>query len=105
MSAPGNGVRFYQVDASGVIRSALRALHRLALQQGRGEAVTRAFRQIIRRLERDPLHFGEPAFPLPSLRMQVRTASIRPLTIHFAVCEDRRFVIIKGLKLLAARES
>jgi hypothetical protein len=81
---------------------AIRRLHRQALRQGRGQALTRAFRQIVRRLEQEPDHFGEPAYHLPGLRMQVRRAIIRPLAVDFAGTEDHPLVFIKGVKLLSA---
>jgi hypothetical protein len=45
---------------------------------------------------------GEPLYRLPVLRMQVRSVAIRPLSVAFAVCEDRPLVYINAVKLLAA---
>jgi len=101
MTGPANGSRRFAVHCSGAITEIIRRVHRQAWRQGRGKAVTRAFRQVIRRLETDPLHLGEPAYRLPGLRMQVRTAIVRPLVIDFAICEDRPLVFIKGVKLLS----
>jgi hypothetical protein len=105
MAAPGNSAGRYQVHCSGAIAKSIRRIHQRAWQQGRGKAVTRAFRQIVRRLEVDPLGTGEAAYRLPSLRMQVRSVAVRPLVIDFAVCQDRPLVFIKGVKLLATQES
>jgi hypothetical protein len=102
MAGPGNGARHFEVHCSGALTATIRRIHRRAWRQGRGQAVTRAFRQIIRRLERDPFSVGEPAYRLPGLRMQVRTVIIRPLAIDFAIWEDRPLVFIKGVKLLSA---
>jgi hypothetical protein len=52
-------------------------------------------------LEIDPLDVGEPAYRLPTLRMQVRTVIVRPLVVDFGVCEDQPDVFIKGVKLLS----
>jgi hypothetical protein len=101
MTEPGNGARRYVVHCSGAIAAAIRRVHRRASRQGRGTAVTRAFRRIIRRLERDPFHLGEEVYRLPSLRMQIRTAIVQPLVVDFAICEDRPLVFIKGVKLLS----
>jgi hypothetical protein len=101
MTGPGNGARRFEVHCSVAISNTIRLIHRQAWPQGRGKAVTRALRQIVRRLEHDPFQTGEPAYRLPGLRMQVRTVIIRPLVIDFAVCEDQPLVFIKGVKLLA----
>jgi len=103
MAGPGNGARRFEVDCSGALAKTIRRIHRQASLQGRGKAVTKAFRQIIRRLEIDPFQTGEPAYRLPSLRMQVRTVIVRPLVVDFAICEDWPLVFIKGVKLLSAQ--
>jgi hypothetical protein len=100
MAAPGNGARRFAVHCSGALTETIRRVHRYAWRQGRGRAVTAALRQIIRRLEVDPFHSGEPAYRLPGLRMQVRTIVVRPLVVDFAVCEDRPLVFLKGVRLL-----
>jgi hypothetical protein len=105
MADPDNGTPRYQVHCSGAINQAIRAVHRLASRQGRGRAVTNAFRQIVHNLSIDPFQVGEPAYHLPSLRMQVRTTIVRPLVVDFAICEDRPLVFIKGVKLLSERGS
>jgi hypothetical protein len=103
MSGLGNGPGRYTVRCSGAIIASIHLIRRRAWDQGRGKAVTRALRKIIDQLENDPWNFGEPAYGLPSLRMQVRTAIVRPLAVDFGVCEDRTLVFIKGVKLLSAK--
>jgi hypothetical protein len=100
MAGPGNGVGRFAIHCSGVIAAALRRVHRQASAEGRGKAVTRAFGEIIRRLNIDPFQIGEPMYRLPGLRMQVRTCVVRPLAVDYAVCEDRPLVFIKGVTLL-----
>jgi hypothetical protein len=58
-------------------------------------------RRIIRALEMTPLAFGEPTYPLPALRLHVRTAVIAPISVGFAVADDQPLVYIKVVKLLA----
>ncbi|HEV3261285.1 MAG TPA: hypothetical protein VG013_30810 [Gemmataceae bacterium] len=94
-----NGKQRYAVHLAGTVAKRMRHIQRLAARQGQGEAVLAAFRQIVQRLEEEPLVFGEPLYRLPALRMQVRHGSVRPLFINFAVCEDRPLVFIKGVKL------
>jgi hypothetical protein len=105
MTAPSNGPRRYEVHCSGSLTEAFRRVHRQASRQGRGKAVLSAFGEIINRLETDPFNVGEPAYRLPSLRMQVRRVSVRPLVVDYAVCEDRPLVFIKGVNLLSEKGS
>ncbi len=102
MSVAGNGSRRYEVHCSDFMGKVIRRVHRRGSQQGRGQAVTRALRQIIRRLEIDPFSVGEPSYRLPGLHMQVQTTVIRPLVVDFGICEDRPIVFIKGVRLLSA---
>jgi hypothetical protein len=101
MTARGNGARRYEVQVSGAIKDEIRRVHRRAARQGRGKAVTRAFRRIVQRLEIDPFNVGEPIYRLPSLRMQVRTVIVQPIVVDFAICEDHPHIFIKGRKLLS----
>jgi hypothetical protein len=105
MTAPSNGPRRYEVHGSASIAAAIRRVHRKASRQGRGEMVLRALREILHRLELDPFDAGEPEYRLPSLQMQVRTVSIRPLVVNFAVCEDRPLVFLRVVKLLSEKGS
>lgn len=91
----------WEVICSPANAEILRQLQRLASQSGRGKAVASAFRQIVERLQLDPTGAGEPSYRLPAMRMQVRRVVVRPLAIHFAVCEDRPLVFIKAAGLLA----
>jgi hypothetical protein len=97
----GNGEAHYRVHLSGLTAKGVRQIQRRATREGRGREVIEAFREAIKRLKRDPMNFGEPAYRLPALRLYVRRAAIRPLLIDFAVSEDWLLVFIKGVKLLA----
>ncbi|MHB1426642.1 MAG: hypothetical protein ACYC3I_26065 [Gemmataceae bacterium] len=104
MAAPTNGEPAFQIAFSGVIAETIRQLQRRASRQGRGEEFLLALRAVVDRLHHDPNEFGEPLYRLPVLRTGVRCAVIRPLSIDFAVCEDRPLVFIKAVRLLAAPE-
>jgi L-asparaginase/Glu-tRNA(Gln) amidotransferase subunit D len=103
MTAQGNGSEVFVVHCSGTIAKAIRHAHEQATNEGRGPHVTKAFRQLIRRLERDPFQVGEPIYRLPSLKMQIRTTVILPLAFGFGVCEDRPLVFIRFVKLLSSK--
>ena len=101
MAAQSNGSPRYEVHGSGAIAAAIRQLHHRATRQGRGATLTKAIRQILDRLERDPFNVGEPAYRLAAMRLQVRTVIVTPLVIDFAVSEDLPIVSIKGVKLVS----
>jgi hypothetical protein len=101
MAAQSNGSPRYEVHGSSAIAQAIRNFHHRATRQGRGATLSKAIRQILDRLERDPFDVGEPAYRLAGLRLQVRTVIVRPLVIDFAVSEELPIVFIKGVKLLS----
>ncbi|HEV3261050.1 MAG TPA: hypothetical protein VG013_29635 [Gemmataceae bacterium] len=79
MTAPGDGSCRYAVHRATAITEVIRRVHRQASRLGRGQRVTHAFRHIVRRLEREPLRFGEPAYRLPGLPLQVPTSGTTAL--------------------------
>ncbi|HEV3447366.1 MAG TPA: hypothetical protein VG099_22180 [Gemmataceae bacterium] len=104
MPARKNGAPRWEVHASGFIIKDLERIQRRAAGQGRGEKVLAAMRQIYRRLQRNPRTAGEPYYYLPGLRMHVRTITVRPVVVHFGVCDDHPLVFIKGVKLLSSAD-
>jgi len=100
MADVGNGRRGYQVHCSGAIAEALRRLQRLTPGATRKKAIASALKQIVKRLQLDPLEFGEPYYRLPALRLQIRTCVVTPLVVHFAVSEEQPLVFIKAVRLL-----
>lgn len=105
MASPTNGEHPYRISFSGALAESLRQLQRRASREGRGEDFLRAVRSAVERLWNDPTTFGEPLYRLPVLRMQLRCTVIRPLSIDFAVCEDRPLVFIKAVRLLSGPTS
>jgi hypothetical protein len=101
MPEPESSDLRWQVICSPANAEILHQLQRQASQSGRGEAVAIAFREIVRRLQLNPMDVGEPCYRLPALRMEVRTVVVPPLALDFAVCEDRPLVFIKIANLLS----
>ncbi len=93
--------KLWEVHFSGEIARALRRLQRRAARQGRGRDALAALREIYDKLQHQPMHFGEPLYHLPAMRLQVRTASVKPLLVHFAVSEERPIVFLKQVNLLS----
>jgi hypothetical protein len=54
-----------------------------------------------RRLREDPSSCGEPVFKLRPLGVVVSVFCVRPFTIHFALDEKSRSVLIRKISLLA----
>jgi hypothetical protein len=100
MASSANGGQSYAIHVSGAVAKRIKQLQKRAAQEGRGEQTLAALRQIAQRLTQDPFHCGEPLYRLPALRMPIRTVALGPLAVHFAVCEDRPLIFIKGAELL-----
>jgi hypothetical protein len=102
MSGPGNGQATpYEVRLSEHDRALLRQRHLEAVQAGKGKQFLSALRQIVERLRKDPLAFGEPLYRLPALKLVVRQGVVLPLAVDYAVHEDRPLVFIRGFKILS----
>jgi hypothetical protein len=104
MASAGDEGAAYQVHNSQAIAQAFLRLQDQASVEGRGPELLQAAHIVYQRLRKDPTEFGEPLYRLPTLRMQVRCALIRPLYVDFAVCEDRPLVFIKAVKLLSKED-
>ena len=98
-SGSSAGGRF-EVHASGIVGRKLQELQRAAARAGFGPAFGAALHAMVVRFQHDPENFGEPVYRLPALRMQLRHAAIRPLFVHYAVCEDRPLVFLKGVAMM-----
>jgi hypothetical protein len=104
MSAP-NGDYPFRLELSGAIAKTIRRLQRQASAEGRGKQFLRAIRRIIHRLRTNPANFGEPLYRLPILRIHIRCAAIRPLSVDFGICEDQPLVLLKAVRLLSGTSS
>jgi hypothetical protein len=102
MTSTGNGPQFrWRVHASQIVAQTLYQLQNEAAAQGRGDQAFAAFRSIFEHLKTDHTEFGEPLYQLPGMKMQLRTAAVRPLVVDFAGSADRFLVFIKGAKLMS----
>ncbi len=91
----------YELHSSAAIIRAFERLQLKATRTGRGNEFLAALRQIRQRLRQAPLSFGEPLYRLAALRLRVRSAVVSPVSIHFAVHEDRPLVFITAVSLLS----
>ena len=90
----------YRVSIHEALRAGILSMHKEEALAGRGETLLAAFRQILDRLKREPLRFGEPLYRLPGLELSIRQGSIRPLLVNYAVHFTRPLVFLRSLKLL-----
>jgi hypothetical protein len=98
----GNGPpRLYSVSASQFESAKLLQLHQQAHALGHGQRFVAAYREIMRRLQRDPQVFGEPLYTLPALHLSVRQAAVDKLVVDYAVHEEQKIVLIRGFKVLS----
>jgi hypothetical protein len=95
----------FEIDSSGAVARAFATLQLEALHAGYGREFRVAAHAVLDRLRNDPDEFGEPLYRLPAMRMQVRQAIVRPICVHYAVSEERAYVLIKSVKLLALGQS
>ena len=103
MNSPGDGQPvLYKVIPTGVASKLLKQRHLEAIQAGRGAPFLAAFRQIVERLRKDPLVFGEPLYRLKALQLEIRQGIVLPLVVDYAVDEQRRLVYIRGCKALSS---
>jgi hypothetical protein len=101
MPSPRGSNDSYVLDFSDVVAERLKALQRQASRRGSGQAFRTAFREIFRRLRRNPTATGELLYHLPALRLEIRTVVVAPLVIDFAVSVDHAMVYIRSGKLLS----
>jgi len=95
----GHGA-LYAVHAVGKVAKRIQQLQRRAERQGRGAQFLVALKHIYEQLQQDPNNIGEPLYRLSKLRLHVRTCSVRPLVVDFAVHDELPLVFLKGVWLL-----
>src|SRR5262245_38213217 len=102
MTDQGNGQpKVYDVRLSEQNRALLRKRHAEAAQRGEGKRFVSALRQIIDRLQKDPVNFGEPSFHLPALKLTIYRAAVAPLVVEYGVHEEKPVVFIRGFRVFS----
>jgi len=101
VSSGPNGERPYELSYSEVVQKAFEDCQRRASSEGRGREFLEATAAVFQRLQFDPTAFGEPLYRLVHMRLQVRTAAVGPLSVVFAVSDDRPVVYLKAVELLS----
>jgi hypothetical protein len=81
------------------VRQRLLALADVARQRGDGDAFLAAVKEFHRRLCLYP-QFGEPLIDLTQDRGQVWIGTVHPLTMRYAVFDERRLVMVAAIPVL-----
>jgi hypothetical protein len=89
----------YRVAYSERVRKRLLALADIARERGDGKAFIAAVKEIHRRLCLYP-QFGEPLFDLTQEAGQVWLGIILPLSMRYAILDDRRIVMVSEFPVL-----
>lgn len=89
----------YHVEYSGRVRQRLAALADVARERGDGEAFVAALREFDRRLRLYP-QFGEQLTDLRHEPGQIWIGSVPPLTMRYAVFDERRTVVVAAIPVL-----
>lgn len=89
----------YRVAYSGRVRQRLLVLADAARDRGDGEAFLAALKEFHRRLGIYP-QFREPLTDLRQELGQLWIGTVRPLTMRYAVFDERRVVMVSALPVL-----
>jgi hypothetical protein len=89
----------YQVVYAERVRRRLLSLAEVARERGDGEAFVAALKEFHRRLCLYP-QFGDPLIDLTREPGQVWIGIVRPLSMRYAVLDDRRLVMVGALPVL-----
>jgi hypothetical protein len=90
----------YRIACPPPLLTQLRAWGAAAVSRGEGAAFRDALIFINRRLMTDPTSWGDPLYPLRKVGLMMYRGLRRPLLVHYAVDEPRRFVFVKAFTLL-----
>jgi hypothetical protein len=96
-----NGAAGYRVVYPEGIRQQVRNMRASLPNAEARRRFDEAVRAIHRRLQNDPLEFGEPIKHLDVAQLNVRLGGVAPLVVRFAVHEARPLVFVTAIVLLS----
>jgi hypothetical protein len=89
----------YTVTSSDEVKTHLRKLGYISLERGDDEAFFLSLREFEKRLRIYP-QFGDPLADLRGETGTIRVGIIRPISMRYAIFEERRLVVIAPLPVL-----
>ncbi len=102
MNAPNGTV--YRIVQSKQALDRLQELYQMARAEGSSSQCAAAVRQILARLQMNPLRFSEPRFSLPHAGLEIRACAEVPLMAEYGVHRERRIVFIRDFAPLPEPE-
>jgi hypothetical protein len=99
MSGPEE--RPYEIDWSSSVARHWKRLLGQASRKHRLKRFMASARSIVERLKSEPLIFGEILGHLPHLGLEVRVGAVAPLTVTYAVDEEKHVVYLRSFTLLS----
>jgi hypothetical protein len=100
MNPRRNGAPRYRVQLAGRAADQLAEITRRAEGLGRMADIRAAYRLIMRRLRTTPREFGEAVAPLRAARIDLFTAALAPLVVHYGVHKDLPEVFVREFRAL-----
>ena len=85
---------------SGELRERIKACYHEAVKENHQQEFLAALTEINRRLTEEPIEFGDPLYRLPLLKLQIRSAAIRPVFVEYGVSEEHPLVVLRRIKLM-----
>jgi hypothetical protein len=102
----GNGTPIqYSISMSQVHRQQLLQLNLQEHVLGFGQRFVDAYREVLRRLKRDPQVFGEALYRLPMAKLDIRHAIVDRLVVDFGVHEEKKIVFVRRFQSLSVGTS
>jgi hypothetical protein len=91
----------FRLDMSGMIAEEIKQLIQAASAKGLREEAEQSLTIIDRRLRTGPLDFGELVRQSKFSNLLVHVASVYPVSIRFAIHEEKRVVILLKVQLVS----
>jgi hypothetical protein len=89
----------YRVIYSKAMVARIKEIHSLAKEMGIESEFLGALKEFDSRLTQDPTEFGDPAFTLHGLDIQIRHQIIKPLVVYWGVRKEKSLVFLKTIEI------
>jgi hypothetical protein len=90
----------YQVIRSENTRTQLKEWGEVARELGLLDQYVASLKAIERKMQTEPLSWGDPVYPLSSLKLIIYRGIYWPFVVHYGVNEGKRLVFVKEYDLL-----
>ena len=102
MTHSGNGQPLrYTLIHSGKMTAIAKDLYEQAKAMGKGAVFVEAMKRVLTDLETRPREFGEPAYHLYAMKLEMRKGIIDPIVVLYGVHEEKPLVFIQHFARLS----